>query len=252
MNSEENKRSKLVSLCTIAKNCADILPTYFNWATCNFSEINIVYDESEDDTKEILFDWYHSQNGHGYKIYMQQSVFKDFSSQKSKALRMAKKKWILLIDSDEIAEEVDWDKIVEAADRLNYDAICLDRYNLQKDFNHYKIPGPEKIIRLIRKEIAEMDGKEVDESIRTDKIKRLLISPYSIIHFGHVRSEQALLLKGKDRIAFADSDPCDGPGLKKHKEKWFIDRNKIWNSNVSLVPNSIKDAIERYFEKKKD
>ncbi len=232
-------KSKNISVCTIAKNCADIVETYLRWATDNFEEVNVVCDlENDDNTLEILNDWVP-------KITLWTNVFDNFSAQKNRAFSMATKPWILSVDTDEIYEEnIPWDKLVEGLEKHNQDIGSFNLYNLQKDLDHYLdqvLPKP----RLMRTEIARMDGKPVDEGIDFAG-KKIICFPYAHIHFGHVRNTEALFLKGKDRIKWKDTDLCDGPGLKEHGESWFIYRNDKWNQHIKEVPNEIKRTIRRY------
>lgn len=246
--------NKKISICTIAKNCGDVIDTYFRWATSNFEEVNVVYcPESTDDTVLKVRKWFEEQNGHPYRIYLQEHKFDNFSAQKSRSIAMARKPWVMIVDSDEIVDEIDWDYYLDTVERVSerfpdkkVNALSLLRYNLQRDVEHYKHPGPELIIRAVRKEFAKLDGKPVDEALDLTSIGRVLNTPFSIVHFGHVRDIEALKLKGKDRIKWKDSDPCDGEGLSKFGEDWFWKRNSTWNENAEVLPADLLALVRKY------
>lgn len=243
--------NKDISVCMIAKNCGDIVKTSLRWAVANFEEINIVVDtENDDNTGTALLDFavYEAQPKHKhYGIYIQEHSFDNFSAQKQRALDMATKPWVLLMDSDEIFEnDVPWGSVIRSLDRNNLHGATFNRLNLQGDVDHFKIPT-ECIYRLVRKDLAKMDGKPVDEMLMVNDPSKIINLMWSIIHFGHIRPESALLLKGKDRIKFINSDPCDGPGLREHGDEWFIKRNDLWNQNVAGVPVNVKNTIRRYY-----
>lgn len=229
-----------VSVCTIAKNCADIVEVMLRWATENFEEINIVVDtENSDNTLELLRSWVP-------KINLKEHKFDNFSAQKQRAFDMATTPWVLSVDTDEIYEShIPWDMLVYGLDKSGKDVGAFHLYNIQRDLHHYKPPIEPKV-RLIRREVAHMDGKPVDEGIRFTR-GNMIVFPYAHIHFGHVRHIDALKLKGKDRVVFKDQDPCDGPGLNAHGEDWFIERNKAWDDIVVSCPKEVEKTIERYW-----
>ncbi len=233
-------KSTRVSVCIIAKNCADIIPVTLRWATANFEEINIVCDtENVDNTIEILESW-------GDKITLKFHEFDNFSSQKNRAFAMATKPWVLSVDSDEIFEDdIPWDGITERMEKLNKDLGAFQLYNIQRDLDHYKLPLLPKP-RLVRADNARMDGKPVDEEMNLDGVKPMMF-PYAHIHFGHIRNKEALHQKGKDRIQWKDADPSGGPGLREHGENWFIARNEMWDKNIAPVPPWIRKTIKRYW-----
>ena len=233
-------KSKNVSVCIIAKNCADIISTTLRWATDNFEEVNVVVDPNNyDSTLRVVTLW-----GENLNILVRE--FDDFSTQKNKAFAMATRPWVLSVDSDEIYEDIPWDKLVEGMDRAKADIGAFKIYNLQKDSDHFLLPLSYKP-RLMRKEFASMDGKPVDESIDFSRGK-IAYFPYAHIHFGHIRHTDALLEKGKDRIKFIDDDPCDGPGMKKHGTSWFVKRNESWDTRISECPKQVKKAVKKYYD----
>lgn len=232
-----------VSVCMIAKNCADIIGTSLRWACDNFEEVNVVVDPNNGDSTASFI----VSELSNPKIRVKFCEFDNFSAQKQRALDMATKPWVLLMDSDEIFEDsVPWGSVIRSLDRNNLHGATFNRLNLQGDVDHFKIPT-ECIYRLVRKDLAKMDGKPVDEMLMVNDPSKIINLMWSIIHFGHIRSESALLLKGKDRIKFINSDPCDGPGLREHGDEWFIKRNDLWNQNVAGVPLNVKNAIRRYY-----
>lgn len=231
-----------ISVCMIAKNCADIIGTSLRWACDNFDEVNVVVDPNNDDSTASFI----ASELFNPKIRVKFCEFDNFSAQKQRALDMATKPWILLLDSDEIFEDgVPWKHICKMLDKNFMQAASFYRFNLQRDVDHFKLPI-EYVRRLVKKEHAKMDGKSVDETLECPNEFTTHLA-YGIIHFGHIRSNDALMLKGKDRIKFIDSDPCDGPGMKKHGDKWFIERNDLWNENVAVVPENVKRTIRKYY-----
>lgn len=231
-----------VSVCMIAKNCSDVLPVSLGWATQNFEEVNVVVDvQNSDATDAVLATFSDKMN-----INIISRRFDNFSSQKNAAFDMATRPWILSVDSDEIFEDgIPWDNILRPLEYGKVDVAAFDLYNLQIDKHHFKLPILPKP-RLIRKSIAKMDGKPADEGLDLFN-KKLILYPYALIHFGHIRDRDHLLLKGKDRIKFVDDDPCDGPGMKIHGENWFIERNKEWEKEgIVEVPFHVKLTIEKY------
>jgi len=235
-------KSEKIAVCMIAKNCEDIVDTFFKWANNNFLEINVVVDTENDDmTLAKCLTW--QENCESIKVV--EHKFDNFSAQKNRAFAMATTPWVLSVDSDEIYEDgIPWDRLVLGMDRSGHDVAGFDRYNLQKDFDHYK-PPPEMVFRLMRKDLAKMDGKLVDESVDLVN-KKTIHFPFAHIHFGHVRKENALKLKGGDRIKFKDDDPCDGKGLNIHGEDWFIERNKKWDIHITECTSAIKKTIRKY------
>jgi glycosyltransferase involved in cell wall biosynthesis len=222
----------------IAKNCADILPVSLAWATANFNEVNLIVDTDNDDDTLI--------EAHKFDrtVLVEHNTFKNFSQQKNLAMSLASTPWVLSVDSDEIFEELEWDSLVDVMTRGGYDAASFALHNLQRDLYHYLPPVIPKV-RLIRRDIAKMDGKPADEGLAFNN-KRVMNFPYAMIHFGHVRNEKALKLKGKDRIKFINEDPCDGPGMKKHGEDWFIKRNEEWDKRVEKLPKHLLDLVAKY------
>ncbi|MBU1082718.1 MAG: glycosyltransferase [Spirochaetes bacterium] len=235
-------KSKLVSVCTIAKNCADILPTYIAWALDNFEEINIIVDPESTDETSNMMKVYELNNP---ELNILGYVFDNFSLQKSRAINMATRPWVLLVDTDEIYEEgIPWDAIVNGMERHGHNAAAFSLYNLQEDIHHYRPPIEPKL-RLMKRNIARMDGKSVDEGLDFSQVKVAMFD-FAHIHFGHIRPEDALKLKGKDRVRFKDEDPCDGPGMKQYGDEWFIKRNEEFNQRITWVPRQVSRTIERY------
>ena len=231
------------SLCTIMKNCEDVLDTFFKWASQNFSEINIVVDPKNDDNtlRRVLY----RSDYFNVKVH----PFDDFSSQKQRACDMCTKPYAVLIDSDEILEEIPENGIENFMWRTNADVGVLPRYNFQGDDEHF-LHYPDHQFRVIKvSSNVKMNGKPVDERLNTTKDHMLAILPWHILHYGHIREESALKLKGKDRIKFMNDDPCDGQPLLIHGEDWFIKRNELWNKEALSVPKNITEYSRKYFNK---
>lgn len=238
--------SKNVSVCMIAKNCADIIDTSLRWAVDNFEEINIVVDtENADGTRNMVMCFADAWDS----IHVKFHKFDNFSAQKNRAFEMATRPWVLSVDSDEIYEQdVEWDRLTESLDRSKIEVASFQLYNLQKDLDHYLPPILPKI-RLIKRNIAKMDGRLVDEGLDFANRKTIHF-PYAHIHFGHVRTEVALKQKGVDRVVYKQTDPCDGPGLTQFGDDWFIKRNESWDQRVTRVPRTVRETINKYWIKK--
>lgn len=231
------------SLCTIMKNCADVIPTFYSWAVENFDEINIVVDpNNDDDTYQYVMDI----NRINPFVHVLTHEFDDFSSQKQRAYDMCMKQYAILIDSDEIIEEMPENGIANFMKKVKADVGVLRRYNFQGDDEHF-IHYPDSQFRVIKMNSGiRMNGKFVDETLATNSDHILSLLPWNILHYGHIRPTEALKLKGKDRIKFANCDDCDGSMLKTHGEGWFIKRNEIWNQYSLSVPKYIVDYSRKY------
>ena len=154
--------------------------------------------------------------------------------------------------SDEIIEEMPNDCIVKMMCASGSKVGILERFNLQGSHNKYnKIGYPDYQYRVIDMTSGiKMNGKLVDETLSVKREDKCVLLPWSIIHFGHIRSESYLRTKGRDRIKFADSDNCDGKSLKEYGENWFVVRNKLWESNpdnLEDVPPRVLEQIEKYY-----
>lgn len=232
-----------VSLCAIVKNSADTIDMFVRWGLDNFPEINLVVDtENDDETAELCCSWEDGYNN----IHVNFHKFDNFSNQKQRSIDMATKDYVLIIDSDEIMEDLPDNFIENSISRSGYDILAFPRYNLQKDYKHFYTRGyPDFQYRATKKCFAKMNGKPVDETLELSD-RRFGNYPFHIIHFGHIRSEEHLLLKGKDRFPFAKDDGCDGSSLIKHGEDWFRYRNLEFNNYLADLPQSIINQIERY------
>jgi glycosyltransferase involved in cell wall biosynthesis len=238
-----------VSLCTIVKNSEDTIDMWCSWAIDNFTEINIVVDdENTDQTLEKCNQWANSSDS--INLYVHK--FDNFSSQKQRAYDMCTKPFAILIDADEILEELPPDGLESTMEKSGTDVGVLMRYNLQKNVQHYnRTLYPDSQLRLIRmSSTIKMNGKLVDESLDVPINTKLTMLPWHIIHYGHIRPTDALKLKGKDRIIFADVDVCDGDALKQHGEDMFIERNKEWDTDKFLakVPKRILAHSRKYWK----
>jgi len=236
-----------VSLAVIVKNSADVLDVFFRWATDNFREINVVVDTDNDDlTLDKCLHW----DSKYESIHLKQHKFDDFSSQNNRAIDMSSLDYCLHIDADEILESMPDDMLEMHMIKSKSDVGSFNRLNLQCDYAHYNVDTrPDTQLRLIRMASnLRMNGKLVDESIELKCDTIVSHIPIDIIHFGHVRTNAALLLKGRDRLVFASDDSCDGQSLMLYGEDWFIERNKKWNvaSNLKKLQKTTIEQIERY------
>lgn len=236
------EKSEFVSVCIIAKNCADTLPVTLTWALDNFEEINLVVDPNNEDSTRSVVRSFDMSNG---EIHVKLQEFDNFSAQKNRAFAMATRPWVLSVDSDELYEiGTPWDKLTKIMERTKNDAASFNLYNLQADVRHFLPPILPKV-RLMRSDIAMMDGKLVDEGLNFRDAK-IVHFDYAHIHLGHIRPREALKLKGQDRIKFKDQDPCDGPGMIQHGVDWFINRNESWNQRAIRVPQEVDMTMDTY------
>lgn len=236
-----------VSLCTIAKNCADTIDIFIQWALDNFPEVNVVVDpDNEDNTLMLINQWKDSVDPG--RINIIEREFDDFSTQKQRAYDMCGLKYSLLIDTDEIMEEIPDDFLSKFMEASKSDVVSFARINLQGDLEHRLDSGLDIQYRMIAHDgDVHMDGAPVDEKLDM-KGKRVTMSPMRIIHLGHVRPEKWLKIKGRDRIKFMNDDPCDGPPMQEHGEDWFYVRNELLFNDraIPIADRSIKRQIERY------
>jgi len=228
------------------KNCEDVVETFFNWGTANFTEINVVLDIDHSDS--TVLKCYAFKECFPNIINLYKREFDNFSKQKQNAYDMCTKPFAVLIDADEIIEEMPDNGIADFMNVSKADVGYFARYNLQGDDEHcYGYPDHQ--YRVVRKSSGiKMNGLPVDERLAIENC-RVVQMPWDIIHYGHIRPVEALKLKGKDRMAFADCDPCDGEMLKKHGEDWFIERNKLWNEKRSVVPIWVTNYSRKYWAK---
>jgi hypothetical protein len=222
-----------VSLSVIIKNSEDTIDTFFLWAVDNFDEINVVIDTmNSDSTRPKCFMWANRYTS----INIIEREFDNFSMQKQRAIDMTTKPYCLLMDVDEILEELPSNAIAQIMERTGSDVGALSRFNLQRDDEHYNIDSyPDSQYRVIRMGSGiRMNGKVVDETLGMNQETKIIGLPWNIIHYGQIRNLDALKLKGKDRVVFANEDDCDGKGLKEYGDDWFIERNKEWDKACHL------------------
>jgi hypothetical protein len=230
------KKSKLVSVCIIAQNCADTIGATLKWATENFEEVNIVYDpENYDSTVGIISK---------YDVITKVRKFDNFRDQKQHALDMATRPWVLSVDTDEVFEDdVPFDNICSRLERSNKKVASFNLINLQKSYMEHISIDPKA--RLISKTHAKMLDKIVDTNIDTRGLPHIHF-PFFIIHFGHLRKKNELILKGKQKLEYANSDKCDGNKLKETSGRWFYERNKIWDEQTTRNPSNVVKSSEKY------
>jgi hypothetical protein len=243
----KSKKCDKISACMIVKNSSDTLDITMKWALDNFEEICIVADVLHfDDTIDKLDDW---ELRHPDTIKLMYREFDDFSSQMNVCLEMATKEYTCITSSDEIMEEVQWDGIIKLMTDKSIDVIGFHRFNLQYDIYHViPIGYPDMQVRMFKtSKNIRMNGKVVDESLDFSNC-RLMVLPFHIIHFGHIRNEECLLQKGRDREIFANDDAADGAGLKKHGDKWFVERNNEWDEFKRPLERHYVNAILEYLD----
>lgn len=238
-----------VSLCTIVKNSADVIQSFYVWAVDNFDEINIVVDtNNDDDTLPIV----HSLGTINPNVHIIEYEFDNFSAQWNRAIEMTTKPFCVYMGCDEIIEDMPPNGIEKFMNRTKAHVGVLNRYNLQRDQEHYNTIGfPDRQFRVIRMSTGiKMDGKVVDETLGIDRFTPIELLPWSIIHWGHIRNRNALLLKGRDRKKFAEHDDADGKGLKEHGENWFLYRNIEWDKDAHIkeTPYNILNQSRKYWK----
>jgi glycosyltransferase involved in cell wall biosynthesis len=243
--------SKQISLCVIIKNSSDTLDIFFNWALDYFEEICVVVDpQNYDTTLQDCYRWSlvpQFTTDIKNRIIIVEHPFDNFSNQWNRSFKLASKEWIFYIGSDEILSPCNYDSLIPALQRLKKKVGTFPRYNLQTSRHQaLEIGYPDYQFRLFNKnDEIQMDGKAVDESINCKD--SYMIFPQHIIHLGHIRPHQALLQKGIDRIKFKDTDACDGSGLTKFGEKWFLERNKEFEKFVfSIQDQEVLEHIDKY------
>jgi len=239
-----------VSLGVIVKNSEDVLDPFFSWAVDNFPEINVVVDTKNDDkTMKKCLKWVKDCP----QINLIEHKFDNFSLQWNRVIEMTTKDFCIYMGADEILEEIPPDGIEKFMNRTKSHVGVMDRYNLQLNAEHYNSRGfPDRQFRVIRMSTGiKMDGKVVDESLGVDRFTPMEVLPWSIIHWGHIRNQKALALKGKDRLPFAHADDADGKGLAEHGEDWFAFRNIEWNkSGLKVLPMHLHNQNKKYWGKK--
>lgn len=237
-----------VSLACIVKNSEDVLDTFFLWAMDNFKEINVVVDDKNDDNTMGVVKYWQDKSS---CINVMVNPFDNFSAQWNRAIEMSTKPFCIYVGADEILEDLPPNAIEKFMNTTNSDCGAMMRYNLQRDDEHYNKRGyPDTQLRVIKMSSGiRMNGKVVDETLALKPIHKASILPWHIIHYGHIRPENALRLKGKDRVVFASDDNCDGEMLDKHGEDWFIVRNETWNQDEYLtkLPDRIVKHSRRYW-----
>ena len=203
---------------------------------------------NDDETMDAVM--YYAKAGYE-QVNIKIHKFDNFSAQWNRAIEMATKDFCIYMGADEIIEELPPDGIEKFMNRTKAHVGVLDRFNLQRDTEHYNTRGyPDRQLRVIRMSTGiKMDGKVVDETLGVDRFTPMEVLPWSIIHWGHIRSLDALALKGKDRLPFAGADDADGGGLETHGENWFIKRNEEWDKEFYLapLPAHIKRQNDKYW-----
>lgn len=236
------KLNKNLSLCTVVANSEDCLPIFFNWSLPRFEEIILVKSDSTDKTNEIL-DRYKKKYSSQITLIYKKIV--DIASQKQYCIELSTKKYQLVIDADEVCEDIDWDNLVNQLESNNIDLVHLPRYNLQKDIHHYLSTAyPDLQPRLFKSGVRFADDPIYQtHHIMVGASNQIAIKFPHIIHWGHIRNEKQLQWKSNMRRRYADTDLCDGQGLKTHSN-WYFERNKELDNNIKPLPDNVKNFIQ--------
>lgn len=239
-----------LSLCLVVANSEDCLERFFKWSLPRFEEIIIVKSDSEDRTDGILDEYVES---HPKQIQLHYKKIKNIADQKQYCLDLSKKDWRLIVDADEIFEEIDFDSLISRLEEQGIDAVCFPRYNLQVDEGHFQPEGyPDFQIRLFKSNVSfSLDPIHETHHSMIGYKKIGVLGNTHIIHWGHIRSEQQNLWKSNMRRKYADTDLCDGKGLKETRN-WFYERNKILglDDKATPLPEKIKNYINRFRKEK--
>lgn len=240
-------RNKRITACVVAQNCSDTIKQTLNQLLILFDNIIITYDDSFDNTEEILMNYklkYYNQ------ITLYKNKFIDIGQQKTFCTSKVVTDWVFIIDSDELVSEMDYDKYIILAEKNNIGAFYLKRYNLILDKFHYRIKGfPDNQIRLMRK-----IHSKVYEPVHhryydiPNNMKKFDIKNGFIIHFADIRDDIFLTQKGIDRVKLSDNDECDGIYLKNNIE-WFNSRKRMWcDGEYNKVPFEVESIIDLYYK----
>jgi len=232
-----------VSLCLVVANSDDCLDRFFKWSLPRFEEIIIVSSDSEDDTESIL-DTYSKSYPKQIKLSHRKII--NIADQKQHCLDLSGKEWRLIVDADEIFEEINFDILIQKLEEEEIDLAYFPRYNLQVDEQHFQPDGyPDFQPRLMKSNVSFSLNPihETHHAMIGHKKPAALNS--HIIHWGHIRSEEQNLWKSKMRAKYADTDLCDGEGLKQ-TENWFYQRNKILGLDDKAI--DLPDSVINYIK----
>jgi glycosyltransferase involved in cell wall biosynthesis len=123
----------------------------------DFEDIVVVDSFSEDRTAEIC---------RKYTSRVYQSAWEGFAKQKQKAIDLAEREWVLLLDADErMTPELKFE-IAEKISDGRFAGFYLPRKNffLDKWIRHSGW-WPDHTLRLFRKEVSRMQQREVHERV---------------------------------------------------------------------------------------
>jgi glycosyltransferase involved in cell wall biosynthesis len=238
-----------ISLCLVVANSEDCLQRFFKWSLPRFEDIIIVKSDSEDNTDFILDkykDVYPSQ------IDLHYNKIENIAKQKQYCLDLSEKDWKLIVDADEIFEEVDFDLLTSKLEEEGLDLGYFPRYNLQVDEEHYQPEGyPDLQPRLIKSNVSfSLDPIHETHHAMVGQKKSAALNPH-IIHWGHIRSEDQNLWKSNMRKRYANTDLCDGKGLRE-TDNWFYERNKILGLDDKAIglPERVISYIDSFSNEK--
>jgi len=121
-------------------------------------EIVIVDSGSTDNTIKIAEQF-------GAKVFKRD--FDSFSKQKNYALSLAKNKWALHLDADEVLSKELKEEIKQTLNDTNYDGFILTRTNffLGRQMKHSGL-AKEYRLRLAKKELSEYTGGIIHEELK--------------------------------------------------------------------------------------
>ena len=234
-----------ISLCLVVANSDDCLERFFKWSLPRFEDIIIVKSDSEDGTDSILDEY---KKSYPNQIDLRYKKIKNIADQKQYCLDLSKKDWRLIADADEIFEEIDFDFFITKLEEQGIDLGYFPRYNLQVDEEHYQPDGyPDLQPRLIKSNVNfSLDPIHETHHAMVGQQKPAAFDSH-IIHWGHIRSEGQNLWKSNMRKRYANTDLCDGKGLRE-TDNWFYERNKKLGLDDKAIglPESVISYIDSF------
>lgn len=192
--------NKTIALCLITRDSADTLADAIGSAKELVDEIVVLDTGSSDDTLTLA-------KSLGAVVYTKEWT-NDFSAARNRALEFVTSDWILVLDSDEVMSDTDFNKITDAVNSDAFDGYKILQRNYTNNRNlkdwrkcsgeYGEIEGewegylPSYIVRLFRNDPAiRFRGKVhelVEESI-IDSGGRIGSLDVSIHHLGYSREE---------------------------------------------------------------
>jgi len=122
-----------ISLCMLVKNGGESLKKTLAESVGYVDEILIVDNESQDDTASVAREY-------GARVIPLSGPLRNFSGARNQALEVATKKWIVVLDADEILLREDFSRIKQRLRRSQSVGYRLFRYNYLQNGGWYFSP----------------------------------------------------------------------------------------------------------------